>query len=213
MPPAFALSQDQTLRFIKTRRPKVTQPDEHRPYSLIKSAQATRPGQTTRSVCSSSKRYINKHPNHPSKRVTKPNYTQTTNRHALSGTTSGRRQRIPSRPYIIVKEQKLGQTAYHLAGGADCLTESTLAAGGKSFTGTAREMQATVPFGEAAFRGPPDARQQLSLQSYDCLPTLLAPLQIPSGKPRDSDAQGGGGRKAGQGTDRIDGGTGLRDIG
>ena len=111
MPPAFALSQDQTLRFIKTRRPKVTQPDEHRPYSLIKSAQATRPGQTTRSVCSSSKRYINKHPNHPSKRVTKPNYTQTTNRHALSGTTSGRRQRIPSRPYIIVKEQPVSGLA------------------------------------------------------------------------------------------------------
>ena len=159
MPPAFALSQDQTLRFISGPMhfpgclhiqggcPEAIneQDPTHLPccYGV-----ATR---TSRNVChlrskntsTNALRSI-RQPDPKS-----PDPPRCPDRHAR-GMTAGRRQRIPSKSRFNFQRAKPIALVTCLSAAPIALAESSLSAEAESFSGTARPMQALVQRGEAA---------------------------------------------------------------
>ena len=156
MPPAFALSQDQTLRFINANaskaRPKRTQPKKHPQDELdpthLHHARPQDPTQTLEaSVNAFNQRYTDKH--HQALKINQDitqhtlnaqNPPQSSRKPDPLAEIFRRRQRIPSIPDVIVKEQ-WKTTHPLLKERVSPLAESPSQRRAESFNGTGQGLQ------------------------------------------------------------------------
>ena len=184
MPPAFALSQDQTLRFIiSIPAPRTSQPQEPEPTQQTDPNSHLIPSQTQtlsdpnparlQSVRNASKKNTSRHPQNrnSSPAQSKPNPNPSTNQthaHTLSRTNTnpkGRRQRIPSIAYTVVKERSESRPCLsHLRKARQpCLKDSRHPlAQTCNASGVAKSKQALPPTQGASSRPAPDLRQPLT---------------------------------------------------
>ena len=117
MPPAFALSQDQTLRFIQaspcnqshTATPKRTPKAQHSHQLLLSQSQTTKHQATTPKTCTPKEHTPRRRPRIPPRHSSQQGKNTQKQSPAPSHPKTAKHYQLPKKPDAIVKQQKKNQ--------------------------------------------------------------------------------------------------------